>query len=174
MRLIIIGSMASGKSTVGKKLSKKLGLDFFDIDNEIENNAGAKIAWIFDVEGEEKFREREYEAFSNLSSKKNCVISTGGGIVLREENRELLCNGTVIYLEISIQTQLERTINDQDRPLLYGVDKEMTLRKIAEIRNPIYETCSDITIKETNDPNEVANQIVSKLKNERDKNKYKV
>ena len=147
MRLIIIGSMASGKSTVGKKLSKKLGLDFFDIDNEIENNAGAKIAWIFDVEGEEKFREREYEAFSNLSSKKNCVISTGGGIVLREENRELLCNGTVIYLEISIQTQLERTINDQDRPLLYGVDKEMTLRKIAEIRNPIYETCSDITIK---------------------------
>ena len=174
MRLIIIGSMASGKSTVGKKLSKKLGLDFFDIDNEIENNAGAKIAWIFDVEGEEKFREREYEAFSNLSSKKNCVISTGGGIVLREENRELLCNGTVIYLEISIQTQLERTINDQDRPLLYGVDKEKTLRKIAEIRNPIYETYSDITIKETNDPNEVADQIVSKLKNERDKNKYKV
>ena len=166
--------MASGKSTVGKKLSKKLGLDFFDIDNEIENNAGAKIAWIFDVEGEEKFREREYEAFSNLSSKENCVISTGGGIVLREENRELLCNGTVIYLEISIQTQLERTINDQDRPLLYGFNKEKTLRKIAEIRNPIYEAYSDITIKEINDPNEVADQIVSKLKNEKDKNKYKV
>ena len=166
--------MASGKSTVGKKLSKKLGLDFFDVDNEIENNAGAKIAWIFDVEGEEKFREREYEAFSNLSSKENCVISTGGGIVLREENRELLCNGTVIYLEISIQTQLERTTNDQDRPLLYGVNKEKTLRKIAEIRNPIYEAYSDITIKEINDPNEVADQIVSKLKNERDKNKYKV
>ena len=164
MRLIIIGSMASGKSTVGKKLSKKLGLDFFDIDNEIENNAGAKIAWIFDVEGEEKFREREYEAFSNLSSKKNCVISTGGGIVLREENRELLCNGTVIYLEISIQTQLERTINDQDRPLLYGVDKEKTLSKIAEVRNPIYETYSDITIKETNDPNKAVDLIVAKLK----------
>ena len=163
MRLIIIGSMASGKSTVGKKLSKKLGLDFFDIDNEIENNAGAKIAWIFDVEGEEKFREREYEAFSNLSSKKNCVISTGGGIVLREENRELLCNGTVIYLEISIQTQLERTINDQDRPLLYGVNKEKALRKIAKIRNPIYEAYSDITIKETNDPNEAVDLIVLKL-----------
>ena len=163
MRLIIIGSMASGKSTVGRKLSKKLGLDFFDIDNEIENNAGAKIAWIFDVEGEEKFREREYEAFSNLSSKKNCVISTGGGIVLREENRELLCNGTVIYLEISIQTQLERTINDQDRPLLYRANKEKTLRKIAEIRNPIYEACSDITVKETNDPNEAVDLIVLKL-----------
>ena len=164
MRLIIIGSMASGKSTVGRKLSKKLGLDFFDIDNEIENKAGAKISWIFDVEGEEKFRDREYEAFSKLSTIENCVISTGGGIVLREENRELLNKGTVIYLEISIQTQLERTINDQDRPLLYGVDKEKTLRKIAEIRNPIYEACSDITIKETNDPNQAVDLIILELK----------
>ena len=156
--------MASGKSTVGRKLSKKLGLDFFDIDNEIEKKAGAKISWIFDVEGEEKFREREYEAFSNLTTNEGCVISTGGGIVLREENRELLNKGTVIYLEISIQTQLERTINDQDRPLLYGVDKEKTLRKIAEIRNPIYETFSDITIKETNNANDAVDLIVKKLK----------
>ena len=164
MRLIIIGSMASGKSTVGRKLSKKLGLNFFDIDNEIEKKAGAKISWIFDVEGEEKFRDREYEAFSNLNANENCVISTGGGIVLREKNRELLNKGTVIYLEISIQTQLERTINDKDRPLLYAANKEKTLRKIAEIRNPIYEACSDITIKETNDPNEAADQIVLELK----------
>ena len=164
MRLIIIGSMASGKSTVGRKLSKKLGLDFFDIDTEIENKAGAKISWIFDVEGEDKFRDREYEAFSNLATKVNCVISTGGGIVLREENRELMNKGTVIYLEITIQTQLERTINDQDRPLLYGVNKEKTLRKISEIRNPIYEACSDMTIKETNDPNEAVDLIVLKLK----------
>ena len=83
---------------------------------------------------------------------------------MREENRELLSNGTVIYLEISIQTQLERTINDQDRPLLYGVDKEKELRKIAEIRNPIYETFSDITIKETNDANDAVDLIVTKLK----------
>ena len=164
MRLIIIGSMASGKSTVGRKLSKKLGLNFFDIDNEIEKKAGAKISWIFDVEGEEKFRDREHEAFSDLATNENCVISTGGGIVLREENRELLNKGTVIYLEVSIQTQLERTINDKDRPLLYGVNKEKTLRKIAEIRNPIYEACSDITIKETNDPNEAADLIVLQLK----------
>ena len=163
MRLIIIGSMASGKSTVGRKLSKRLGLEFFDTDYEIENKAGAKISWIFDVEGEEKFRDREYEAFSNLTIQENCVISTGGGIVLREENRELLNKGTVIYLEISIQSQLERTINDQDRPLLHGLDKEKTLRKIAEVRNPIYEACSDITIKETNDPNETVDLIVSKL-----------
>ena len=67
-------------------------------------------------------------------------------------------------LEISIQTQLERTINDQERPLLYGVNKEKTLRKIAEIRNPIYQACSDITIKETNDPNQAADLIVLELK----------
>ena len=164
MRLIIIGSMASGKSTVGRKLSKKLGLEFFDTDYEIEKKAGAKIAWIFDVEGEEKFRDRECETFSSLINKKNCVISTGGGIVLREENRELLNKGTVIYLEISIQTQLERTFNDQNRPLLYGVDKEKRLRKIADIRDPIYEACSDITIEETNDPNQATDLIISKLK----------
>ena len=70
----------------------------------------------------------------------------------------------MIDLKISIQTQLERTINDKDRPLLYGVNKEKTLRKIAEIRNPIYEACSDITIKETNDPNEAADLIVLELK----------
>ena len=156
--------MASGKSTVGRKLSKKLGLDFFDIDTEIENKAGAKISWIFDVEGEDKFRDREYEAFSNLATEENCVISTGGGIVLRKENRELMNKGTVIYLEITIQTQLERTINDQDRPLLYGVNKEKTLRKISERRNPIYEACSDMTIKETNNPNEAVDLIVLELK----------
>ena len=156
--------MASGKSTVGRKLSKKLGLEFFDTDYEIEKKAGAKIAWIFDVEGEEKFRDRECETFSSLINKKNCVISTGGGIVLREENRELLNKGTVIYLEISIQTQLERTFNDQNRPLLYGFDKEKRLRKIADIRDPIYEACSDITIEETNDPNQATDLIISKLK----------
>ena len=162
--IYLVGLMAVGKSTVGKLLAERLNRPFFDSDKEVEKNAGAEISWIFDVEGEEKFRDREYEAFSNLNTNENCVISTGGGIVLREENRELLNKGTVIYLEISIQTQLERTINDQDRPLLYGVNKEKTLRKISEIRNPIYEACSDMTIKETNDPNEAADLIVLELK----------
>ena len=156
--------MASGKSTVGRKLSKKLGLNFFDIDNEIEKKAGAKISWIFDVEGEERFRDREYEAFSNINTNEDCVISTGGGIILKDLNRELIKKGTCIYLETSIQSQLERTMNDKERPLLDGIDnKERTLREIAQLRNPIYERCSDIIIKETNNPNETVDSIVINL-----------
>ena len=166
MKLIIIGPMASGKSVVGKKLSKRMGLNFFDTDEQIEQKAGVTISWIFDVEGEEKFRDRESEILSTVIKEDNCIISTGGGIVLREENRALLKKGTGIYLKTSIQSQLERTMNDKDRPLLQNIDnKEEALREIAKLRNPIYESCSEITIEETNSPNDAVDKIVEKLKN---------
>ena len=76
MRLIIIGPMASGKSVVGKKLSKRLNLNFFDTDEEIVNKTGVTISHIFDVEGEEKFRTRELDIFTTLTENKDCVIST--------------------------------------------------------------------------------------------------
>ena len=164
MKLIIIGPMASGKSVVGKKLSKRMGLNFFDTDEQIEKKAGATISWIFDIEGEERFREREFETLSKLIKEDNCVISTGGGIVLREENRALLKKGTGIYLKTSIQSQLERTMNDKDRPLLQNTDnKEETLKEMAKLRNPIYETCSEIIIEETNSPNETVDKIIQEL-----------
>ena len=164
MKLIIIGPMASGKSVVGKKLSKRMGLNFFDTDEQIEKKAGATISWIFDIEGEERFREREFETLSKLIKEDNCVISTGGGIVLREENRALLEKGTGIYLKTSIQSQLERTMNDKDRPLLQNTDnKEETLKEMAKLRNPIYETCSEIIIEETNTPNETVDKIIQEL-----------
>ena len=166
MRLIIIGPMASGKSVVGRKLSKRMGLDFFDTDDCIEKKAGAEISWIFDVEGEQKFRDREFEVLTSLIKKENCVISTGGGIVLRQENREIIKKGTGIYLKTSIQSQLERTMNDMERPLLRNTDnKEETLREIAKLRNPIYESCSEITIEETNSPSETVDKIIQELKN---------
>ncbi len=166
MKLIIIGPMASGKSVVGKKLSKRMGLNFFDTDEQIEQKAGVTISWIFDVEGEEKFRDRESEILSTVIKEDNCIISTGGGIVLREENRALLKKGTGIYLKTSIQSQLERTMNDKERPLLQNIDnKEEALREIAKLRNPIYESCSEITIEETDSPNETVDKIVEKLKN---------
>ena len=90
MKLIIIGPMASGKSVVGKKLSNRMGLDFFDTDEQIEKKAGANISWIFDIEGESGFRERESDVFEELIKLDNCVISTGGGIVLKEENLSLI------------------------------------------------------------------------------------
>ena len=166
MKLIIIGPMASGKSVVGKKLSKRMGLNFFDTDEQIEQKSGVTISWIFDVEGEEKFRDRESEILSTVIKEDNCVISTGGGIVLREENRSLLKKGTGIYLKTSIQSQLERTMNDKERPLLQNIDnKEEALREIAKLRNPIYESCCEITIEETNSPNDAVDKIVEKLKN---------
>ena len=170
MRLIIIGPMASGKSVVGKKLSKRLDLDFYDTDEEIVNKTGVTISHIFDVEGEEKFRTREIEVFSDLYNKDNCVISTGGGVVLAEINRELLNKGTVLYLKTSIQTQLERTMNDKDRPLLSGKNnKENTLRNIAKIRNPLYEELSTFIIEETDNPNQTVDSILDIL----GKNKWK-
>ena len=165
MRLILIGPMASGKSTVGRKLAKRLNLDFIDVDEEVEKSAGVSISWIFDVEGENKFRERENKELTKSLNNDNCVIATGGGVILAEQNRNLLKKGTVIYLETSIQTQLERTLNDNKRPLLQESDNaEQTLRELKTIRDPLFEECANITIKEgKNGHNEVIDEIIDKL-----------
>ena len=165
MRLIIIGPMASGKSTVGRRLSNRLNLKFIDIDKEIEKSAGVSISWIFDVEGEERFREREVKELAKSIDNNNCVISTGGGVILSKENRDILKKGTVIYLETSIQTQLERTINDKKRPLLQNSNnREQTLRELKKIRDPLFEECANITIKEgKNSHNEVVEEIINQL-----------
>jgi shikimate kinase len=156
--------MASGKSVVGKKLSKRLDIDFYDTDEEIVKKTGVTISHIFDIEGEDKFRSREMNVFSDLIRKDDCVISTGGGIVLKKENRELLKKGTVLYLKTSIQTQLERTMNDKERPLLRGKEnKEVTLKKIAKLRNPLYEKSSNFIIEETNNPNQTVDSIINQL-----------
>ena len=165
MRLILIGPMASGKSTVGRKLAKRLNLDFIDVDEEVEKSAGVSISWIFDVEGEKKFRERESKELIKCLNADNFVVATGGGVILNEENRNNLKKGTVIYLEASIQTQLERTLNDKKRPLLTESDnKEQTLIELKKIRDPLFKKCANITIKEgKNGHNEVVDEIVNKL-----------
>ena len=164
MRLILIGPMAAGKSTVGKRLARRLNLNFIDIDEEVEKAAGVSISWIFDVEGEEKFRERESKELIKSLKFEDCVVATGGGVVLSEENRNILKKGTVIYLEISIQTQLERTLNDNKRPLLQGEkNKEQTLRDLKEIREPLFKECANMTIKEAkNGHNETVDKIIDK------------
>ena len=165
MRLILIGPMASGKSTIGRRLSKKLNLDFIDIDEEVEKSSGVSISWIFDVEGEKKFRERESKELIKCLKADNFVVATGGGVILNEENRNSLKKGTVIYLEVSIQTQLERTLNDKKRPLLIeSNNKEQTLIELKKFRDPLYKECANITIKEgKNSHNEVVDEIINKL-----------
>ena len=167
MRIIFIGPMASGKSTIGFKLAKRLDLDFIDTDQLIEKQAGTKISWIFDIEGEGKFRSREDFALREACLNKNCIISTGGGIIITEENRRLISDsGIVVYLEVSIQTQLERTLMDKSRPLLDGKDKdrELTLKNLKEKRNHLYEEIANITIKEgERTHNEIIKEILEKL-----------
>ena len=166
MRIFLIGPMASGKTTIGQKLAKHLKVDFIDTDQQIEKNAGAEISWIFDIEGEASFREREHEMLKKACNEIDCVISTGGGIVIRKDNRDLMrYSGLIIYLEASIQTQLERTLLNKSRPLLDSKDKELTLRNLKKERSPLYERIANITIKEKErGHNVILQDILNKIK----------
>ncbi len=147
MRLFIIGPMASGKSLLGRKLSEYLDLPYVDTDKEIELRAGAEISWIFEKEGEEGFRDRESAVLKESSELESFIISTGGGAILRNENRELMrSRGKVIYLEAPIEIQLSRTLNDKTRPLIENVDKKEVFSVLSKERTPIYEELSDIKV----------------------------
>ena len=147
MRLFIIGPMASGKSLLGRKLSEYLDLPHVDMDKEIELRAGAEISWIFEKEGEEGFRDRESAVLKESSELESFIISTGGGAILRNENRELMrSRGKVIYLEAPIEIQLSRTLNDKTRPLIENVDKKEVFSVLSKERTPIYEELSDIKV----------------------------
>ena len=165
MRIFIVGPMASGKSTLGQKLAQKLQIDFLDTDKEIEKKAGADIAWIFEVEGEEGFRKREKKVLQESTEKDNLVISTGGGIVTLEENRRLMSSkGKIVYLEASIQLQLERTEKDKSRPLLSNGNKEETLKALKKERDPLYQEISHITINQNKKTyNHIIEEIIKKL-----------
>jgi len=163
-----VGPMASGKSTLGKKLAQTLEIDFLDTDNEIEKKAGAEISWIFEVEGEDGFRERESKALQKSVEKDNVVISTGGGIVTIEENRDLMiAKGKVVDLKTPIEIQLNRTENDKKRPLLSHGSREQTLRVLKKERDPQYEEIADITINQDQQKNRntVIDEIIDKLSN---------
>ena len=166
MRIFLIGPMASGKTTIGKKLAKSLEINFIDIDREIEKKLGAEISWIFDIEGERKFRERENEMLNKVCQEQDCIISTGGGVVIRKDNRKLLKDsGLAVYLEASVQTQLERTLLDKSRPLLDSEDKESILRDLKEQREPLYREVANITIKEgERSHKDILHEILKRIK----------
>jgi len=136
-------------------------LDFVDTDQQVEDRAGAEISWIFDIEGESGFRIREEEALKEVCLNDEIVISTGGGIIIEKNNRKLISeSGVVIYLEVSIQTQLERTLMDKSRPLLDSKDKEQTLKNLKKQRTPLYEEIANITIEAGDRSN---NQVVEEI-----------
>ena len=158
--------MGSGKSTVGKIISNELFLNFFDTDEEIESRTGASIDWIFDLEGEEGFRKRESEILNEMADRNSIVLSTGGGIILSEKNREILSSrGTVFYLSTPISVQVERTAKDKDRPLLKIGDPKEILSRLHIEREGLYETVSDFVVKtENKSSNDVASEIISLVK----------
>lgn len=142
--IFLVGLMAVGKSTVGRQLADALSRPFFDADQEIERRAGAEISWIFDVEGETGFREREASVIDELTQKEGIVLATGGGAILREDNRRhLAARGLVFHLDSPIDKLVARTRRDSKRPLLQGGDPARTLRDLKAARGPLYAAVAD-------------------------------
>lgn len=165
MNIFLIGPMGAGKSTIGRMLSQELSLDFVDVDREIEERAGANIPWIFDVEGEDGFRDREEAVVDDLTLKDQQVLATGGGAVLRAANRACLqSRGFVVYLDTSVEQQLERTSKDKSRPLLNSANPQAVLEKLMLIRDPLYIQTSDLIVKtDRRHPRGVVTEIIKQL-----------
>lgn len=163
--IFLVGPMGAGKSTIGRQLADLLKMQFYDSDREIEKRCGVTIDWIFDIEGEGAFRERERTMIEELTEKTGIVLATGGGAILSPESRErLAARGTVIYLKATIEQQVERTEKDTRRPLLQVDDREGTIVELSGQRGPLYEEVADLIIEtDSGTVRSVANMIVRQL-----------
>jgi len=160
--IILVGPMGAGKSTIGLLLAEALTCEFRDSDKEVELTSGANIPWIFDVEGEEGFREREHQAIESLTTLSGIVLATGGGAVKREDNRRLLKEcGLVVYLKTTVDQQLIRTRKDHNRPLLQQDNPKDVLEKLLMQREPLYLELADLCV-DTNlhTPKQIVEQII--------------
>ena len=139
--------MGAGKTSVGRLLAKRFNKNFYDCDQEIERRTGVKIPVIFDIEGEEGFRTREATVLRELAALHDIVLATGGGAVLREENRRTLTHhGTVIYLRASLDDLWQRTRHDRNRPLLQTGDPRAQLEQLFLQRDPLYQEVATLVV----------------------------
>jgi shikimate kinase len=147
--IYLIGPMGTGKTAVGKHLARVLAMPFVDSDAEVERAAGVDIPYIFDEEGEPGFRRREHQALVELCAREPMVLATGGGAILDPANRELLKqSGVVVFLQTSVQQQLQRVGNGRGRPLLKG-GREGLREKLEQLRitrDPLYRETADVII----------------------------
>lgn len=171
-KIFLTGFMGSGKSTVGKQLSDITGFQWVDMDDIIEEKMEMKISKIFNKKGEKFFRKLETQVLENIEDEENQIISCGGGIVLKEENRKMLKEkGSVIFLKGDIKTMMDRVEDDDNRPVLFSVfrgensDKKYeAFKDILDKRMPLYLEAADITIEiENKRPEVIANEIINEL-----------
>jgi 3-dehydroquinate synthase len=163
--IFLVGLMGSGKTTIGRALAKKLQKRFIDADHEIESRTGASIPLIFEIEGEDSFRQREADVIADLTTQEGIVLATGGGAILNAESRAFLRErGVVVYLRASVSSIIQRTSHDKNRPLLQTADPKARIEELARQRGPFYEEVAHITI-ETGRPNvqSVVQNILTQL-----------
>lgn len=145
--LFLIGPMGAGKSAVGRQLARMLHLAFVDSDDEIESRTGVDIPFIFEKEGEEGFRKREAKAIDDLSQQNGLVLATGGGAVIDDKTRSHLgARGFVVYLQTSVDQQLERTRRGRERPLLSDTDPRQVLESLMTERDVLYREIADLVV----------------------------
>jgi shikimate kinase len=146
--IVLIGLMGAGKTTIGAALAKRLSKSFVDVDHELEARTGVSVATIFEVEGEAHFRDRETATMRELAERQNMVLSTGGGAVIRAENRTILRNiGTVIYLHAPPEVSYQRLRRSRDRPLLKTEDPLARLQALYRDRDPFYRETAHFVIE---------------------------
>ena len=160
--------MGAGKSAVGAELSRRLGMDFRDLDREIEKIEGLSVKDVFESRGEDYFRRRETETLESLCRKSGTVISTGGGCVLTERNRETMdASGHVFYLKAEVDTLWSRVRGKRSRPLLNVSDPYGRLRELFARRKETYELCGRAVSTDGLGISEVADKIIEILKKNR-------
>jgi shikimate kinase len=170
--VFLVGPMGSGKSAVGRQLARMLRREFRDSDAEIEQRTGVDIPFIFEKEGEEGFRRREREVIDELTGLEGIVLATGGGAVLDPENRRVLASrGLVVYLEASVEQQLERTRLSSHRPLLETPDPAERLASLMRQREPLYRELAALVVHtDGRVVRQVAQEIHRKLVHENGRN----
>lgn len=158
--IVLIGIMGSGKTTLGRLIAQKTGMEFLDTDELIIQRAGKPISKIFEDEGESHFRDLESAVIEEVSQRSDCVISTGGGAVLVSTNIDnLKKNGILFYLSASPKTLWDRVKDDDSRPILKGDNPVGILRRVLAARKPFYEE-ADYTIDTENPPEETVEEVI--------------
>ena len=145
--IFLVGMMGAGKTTIGRALARKLGLEFIDSDRELVERTGVPVATIFEIEGEPGFRRRECAVLADLAQRSGAVIATGGGAILAAENRQVMReHGTVVYLRARLDSLWERTRRDTHRSLLATADPRGTLATLLEQREPLYLEAAHLVV----------------------------